>query len=277
MYHCDWRALLPVVDAAGGCDLLCVDAPYGERTHSGHDGVLNRGQYKGGRAPGSLRDSAERRSLDYAPWTDDDVVAFCEAWCPRTRGWFIAITDHSLAPVWQREMARHHPPGQAESGCGDARWEARYTFAPLPFVAPGSRVRLVGDGPALWAVWVVVSRPRYEPYSKWGSLPGAYVLPSGYGGALPVVGGKPIWLLSELVKDYSRPGDLCVDPTCGAGTLAVAALREGRRAIVGDALKEHADLAAQWIKHPHRPAPTGKAPKEKPGQIAIPFARMGES
>ena len=73
---------------------------------------------------------------------------------------------------------------------------------------------------------------------------------------MPVVGGKPIWLIQRLVEDYSHPGDLCVDPCCGAGTLAAAAIRTGRRAIIGDSMREHADLAALWIKHPWRPAPS---------------------
>jgi site-specific DNA-methyltransferase (adenine-specific) len=40
---------------------------------------------------------------------------------------------------------------------------------------------------------------------------------------------KPLDLLRWLVRTYSNPGDLIVDPFAGGGTTAVAALVEGRR------------------------------------------------
>jgi DNA modification methylase len=50
--------------------------------------------------------------------------------------------------------------------------------------------------------------------------------------------------MERLVEYYSRPGDLVCDPCCGAGTALLAALRTGRRAVGGDAMREHAELAA---------------------------------
>ena len=170
----------------------------------------------------------------------------------RTRGWFVSLTDHVLSPAWEAALA--------EAG--------RYVFAPLPYVAPGSRVRLLGDGPSNWTTWIVVARPRTAEMAKWGTLAGAYVLPPGMKVNLPVIGGKPIWLGCALVRDYSRPGDLVVDPCCGAGTFGVAALREGRRAILGDIDESRIALAAQWITAPWRPAPTDKEAPESP-QVSL--------
>jgi site-specific DNA-methyltransferase (adenine-specific) len=48
---------------------------------------------------------------------------------------------------------------------------------------------------------------------------------------LLVVGGKPLWLMRELVKDYSRPGELVADCCAGGATTLIAASLEGRRAI----------------------------------------------
>jgi site-specific DNA-methyltransferase (adenine-specific) len=69
---------------------------------------------------------------------------------------------------------------------------------------------------------------------------------------MAVVGGKPLWLMERLVEDYSRPGDLVVDPCCGAGTTLLAALRTGRRAIGGDVLREHAEIAARRVMQPQQ-------------------------
>ena len=40
---------------------------------------------------------------------------------------------------------------------------------------------------------------------------------------------KPVDLLRWLVRSYSRPGDLVIDPFAGSGSTGVAALAEGRR------------------------------------------------
>jgi hypothetical protein len=257
VHNLDWRALLDVVPK---CDALIVDAPYSERTHAGHDdGTMSAERARDvatrrlTRSDGNAWEVAYaeriargevpgRRTINYGAWSDGDVHAFVREWSARTQGWMVSITDHILAFVWA------------------AAFEAvgRYVFAPLPFVAPGSRVRLTGDGPSTWTCWIVVARPRNRTFASWGTLPGAYVLPEGHGGKLPVVGGKPLWLMSQLVEHYSRPGDLVVDPCCGAGTTLVAALRAGRRAIGGDVNAEHAELARLWTANPHLSAPRGE-------------------
>jgi DNA modification methylase len=62
------------------------------------------------------------------------------------------------------------------------------------------------------------------------------------------VGGKPLWLMSRLVEDYSRPGDLICDPVAGGFATGKAAVSVGRKFIGGDVLEEHAQLGAAWAK-----------------------------
>ncbi len=228
VYHATWQQLAKVV---GQVDTLIVDAPYSERTHAGHDAGTGKPDRDLMRSNGESYGAAVRRTIDYAAWGPADVADFVEAWCRRTVGWFVTITDHVLSPTWFAEFDR----------CG------RYAFAPMPFVAPGSRVRLSGDGPSNWTTWIVVARPRTKEAAKWGTLPGAYVLPPGHSERMQVVGGKPAWLMERLVSDYSRPGDLVADPCCGAGTTLTAAVRVGRRAVGGDMKREHAEMAARAV------------------------------
>lgn len=64
----------------------------------------------------------------------------------------------------------------------------------------------------------------------WGSLPGYYLMnrdASDRGER--IVGGKPPSLISAIMRDYSRPGDLVCDPFSGGGTTGVVAARLGRR------------------------------------------------
>jgi hypothetical protein len=248
VFHATWDALHETIVEQGGClDALITDAPYSSKTHAGHDdGVAHaigmrdyakretsRGEDKDRRYAlrKAERSGQHRRALTYDAWTANDVSRFVASWSPLTRGWFVSITDDSLAPAWAAALEA----------------QGRYVFAYVPFVAPGSRVRLSGDGPSAWTCWIVVARPRTPEFSRWGTLPGAYVLPPGYAERMPVVGGKPLWLMERLVEDYSRPGDLVCDPCCGAGTTLEAALRTGRLAVGGDAMLEHAELAAKRV------------------------------
>ena len=58
---------------------------------------------------------------------------------------------------------------------------------------------------------------------------------------------KPLALLELLVKAHTRPGDLVVDLFSGSGTTAVAAIRSGRHAIVGDIGVEGIRVTAERI------------------------------
>jgi site-specific DNA-methyltransferase (adenine-specific) len=155
------------------------------------------------------------------------------------RSWFVTITDDVLAPVWKAEL----------------RAVGRYVFQPLPFLEMGKQPRLTGDGPASWACWIVVARPMSQEYLGWGSLPGGYVLPVGIGASDRVIkGGKPLWLMRALVRDYSRPGDLVCDPCAGAGTTLQAALIEGRSAIGAELDPATHALAMRRLSRGYTPA-----------------------
>ena len=220
-----WQDVLPDVE----CDALITDPPYSARTHEGHNGTVGRG--------------GKRRVIDYALWGAEDVAAFVASWAPRTRGWFVAFTSHDLAPVYASELERL----------------GRYVFAPLPWVAHGSRVRLSGDGPSSWTCWIVVARPRNAEFMRWGTLPGAYLYGAHNHATLAhgaqqerVIGGKPLDLMRAIVRDYSRPGDLVCDPCAGGGTTLLAACLEGRRSIGAEMDQEtHAKATARL--HPEMP------------------------
>lgn len=137
-----------------------------------------------------------------------------------------------LASAWRAEMERH----------------GRTTFAPIPCVMRGMTVRLAGDGPSSWAVWLNVSRPK--SLSKWGTLDGAYV--TGPGERVHV-GGKPLALMRAIVRDYTKPGDLIVDPCAGAASTLIAALAEGRSAIGAEVDTSTYELAQRRLANGYTP------------------------
>ena len=97
-------------DESGHLVHVITDPPYSDRTHRGHDAGSS---------------GAGRRELGYAALTPADVWTIADAFAACADGWIVWMTDHVLAPVIEKELT-------------GAR---RYTFAPLPYFAPGSRVQ----------------------------------------------------------------------------------------------------------------------------------------
>jgi hypothetical protein len=184
-------------------DALISDPPYGTRTHEGHD--------DGAEQVVSVTGQTVRRSLSYWWFSESDVAELVEFFAPRVRGWMCFMTSHDLIPAYERAMEA----------------TGRYVFAPVPIFQ--KRPRLLGDGPANWTIYMVVSRPRTVEFSRWGCLPGHYESHCEKGA--PVVGAKPVSLLRRIVSDYTKPNDLIVDPCSGGGSTLLAARLEGRRAI----------------------------------------------
>jgi hypothetical protein len=229
-------------------DALIFDAPYSFRTHNGHAAgklTSDRARAFAIKQQANGHDSAEiryaakavdRNPLDYEPLDADKIATFCKLWVPLCRGWVVSVTDDALAPMWMAEL---------ESA-------GLYAFSPLPLVETGSRVRMTGDGPSNWTCWIVVARPKTREFASWGTLPGAYVQAAerdinSAGGSDRIVGGKPLRSMCGLVRDYSRRGDLIIDPFLGGGTTILAAKQLGRKAIGIECSEERAKLSAKRI------------------------------
>lgn len=194
--HADWRSMDVMVDAT------ITDPPYGGTTHKGHDA-------------GGPQITPTRRAITYDPWTPEEVQAFVRYWAPRTAGWMACFCSHDLIEPYQ----------DAYRSCG------RYAFSPVSVIQ--KRPRLLGDGPASWTIYLMVSRPASRAWQKWRCLPGSYAAKLERGA--PIVGAKPLSLMRDIVRDYSSPGDLVCDPCAGWGSTLIAAHELGRKAIGCDA------------------------------------------
>lgn len=221
LFHATYTQLADVVRpgfsvSGSGVDALIVDAPYSEKTHDG----ASVGE--------DTKDGNTRSALDYKHWTPADVRAFVETWAPLVRGWWVSMTDDGLAPHWRAEYER----------------AGLYAFATVPAVIRNMTVRIQGDGPSSESVSIMVARPRTQAFARWGTLRGWYFGPRE---PQDVIGGKPGWLVRELLEHYTRRGDLVVDPCCGGGTLGVAAIATKRRALLGDQDLTHVAKAQRAI------------------------------
>jgi site-specific DNA-methyltransferase (adenine-specific) len=64
---------------------------------------------------------------------------------------------------------------------------------------------------------------------------------------------KPIELFAYLIRTYTQPGDLVLDPVAGSGTTAIAARNEGRHFICGDSSAEYVAIARNRLAEPFTP------------------------
>lgn len=192
-----WQDVLADV---GECDALITDPPYSPRTHEGQ------------RTGSSIR----MPTIGYTSITKEECEEFAQAWSRRSRWWAVIFCDH-LAFQWH------------EAAWSAAGW---LVFAPL-LVKMNPTPRFSGDGPAFGLEFIMAARRRTSE-RKSGSLPAYYETMCGLAGEGQrsiVPGAKQVDVMRALVRDYTRPGDLIVDPCAGGGTTLLAAAIEGRRAI----------------------------------------------
>lgn len=64
---------------------------------------------------------------------------------------------------------------------------------------------------------------------------------------------KPVALFEYLIRTYTQPGDLVLDPYCGSGTTALAARNTGRRFVCGDTSAEYVAIARDRLRMPFEP------------------------
>jgi site-specific DNA-methyltransferase (adenine-specific) len=78
---------------------------------------------------------------------------------------------------------------------------------------------------------------------------------------------KPVALFEYLIKTYTLPGDLILDPFAGSGTTLIAARNTGRRYIGGDITPEYVATAKHRLAEPFTPP---MFPDDKPASEPLP-------
>lgn len=219
---------LEVMPGVGAVDHVISDPPYEALLHEMKNSL--RGRIRNDRGP-------DLQGLDF-----DSIDAIREpvvmTVAPICKGWFIAFCTPE----------------------GVARWADTINASPMKYkracvwVKPDSTPQLNGQGPGQGAENFVVAWCG-EGYSRWnaGGKRGVYthlVNNRERTGLHPTE--KPRRLMSELVADFTQPGQLICDPFMGSGTTGVAAVMAGR-SFVGIELNEtYFDIACRRIEDAQR-------------------------
>lgn len=224
LYLGDAVELLPKI---GRVDHVIGDPPYEASLHAAKANVS------------ALRTDTgpELKAIDFAPIDEirERVVDLVAANCD---GWFIAFCTIE----------------------GVAKWADAINASPLKYkraciwIKPDSTPQLNGQGPAQGAECFVVAWGG-AGHAKWnaGGKRGVYthlVNNAERTGLHPTE--KPRRLMSEIIADFTAPGELVCDPFMGSGTTGVAAVRAGRRFIGIELNPTYFDLACKRIEDAQR-------------------------
>lgn len=225
-----WQDVLTDVE----CDAVITDPPYSERTHLGQRSTQAN--------QADAWTTSPRTAIDYGSIDKAFCVDLLDAF--GAVKWIVAFGDH-ISVGWF---------------AGAADRAGRYTFAPIPWCKPDAAPRMQNDGPPTSAEFVHVSRARTkQAIDVIVKQPkGHYVMGTRpYRADQVVIGGKPVPLMREIVRSYSRPGDLVCDPCAGGGTTLLAAVMEGRRAIGAECDPETFEKAVERLRRGFTPALPG--------------------
>jgi len=212
------------------CDALICDPPYLSAKDS--DTAWQRGTERGKRTGRGF-------SMPYDGASPDMLIDLCE-WSRRVLGWCVFFNDFDGAILIRSTLL-----SMGAVVAEPIAWVKPKTMSP----PRGSNIL-----PEKGTEFVICA--RHKKMSTWHThLPGSY---SGPASVQPkdigITGAKPISLMRAIVRDYSRPGDLVVDPFCGSGTTALACAMEGRRCVTSEMDRAHYEIARKRLTRGYQPS-----------------------
>jgi site-specific DNA-methyltransferase (adenine-specific) len=217
LYLGDCREILPTLE---GVRHIITDPPYEDELH---------------KAMGSIRRNDGREMVQDLGFeginaTREDIAA---AIVKAAEGWLIVFTLAEGVRAWR-------DPIQAAGG----KWDTT-----LAWIKPDASPRFNGQGAARGFECAVTAWCG-KGYRSWnaGGKRGIYThcVNVGRQGEHPTE--KPLSLMAEILRDYTKPGELICDPFCGSGTTGVAAVKSGCRFVGIERDEKWFDLSRRRIQ-----------------------------
>lgn len=237
--------------ADGSVDHVICDPPFESEAHTlQRRTIRGSGKHDGGESPNGKIAVVE--ALSFPPITEAERNGIAVHAARLARRWVIVFCQAEAVAVWRDSLQR--------AGLS-------YRRAGI-WVKPDAQPQLSGDRPGMGYESMVFAHAPGKSRWNCGGKVGVYVHNKNEADAKQHPTQKPLALMEALVRDFTDPGDLVLDPFAGSGTTGVACKRLGRR-FVGwerdpkfhaaavkrlDAAREQMTIPLAWAKKPKQSA-----------------------
>ncbi len=184
-------------------DHVITDPPYEAEAHTL------------GRRHGKPGGGAEEAPLDFAPIGQEQRAQAAWFIASATMRWCLVFCQAEALTLWRDALA---------AGGG-----LQYKRACV-WIKPGAAPQFTGDRPGMGYETIVACHAHGKSRWNGGGLHGVFEFPPETGERVHMT-QKPVALMEKLIRLFTDPGDLILDPFAGSGTTGVAAIRLGRRFI----------------------------------------------
>jgi site-specific DNA-methyltransferase (adenine-specific) len=200
-------------------DVVITDPPYEAEAHTSQRLVARGG--------GTL----EVEPISFPPITEEERAASAAHAARIARRWILVFCQVEAAMKWRATLE-------------DAGAVYKRT---CQWVKPDGKPQYSGDRPGIGYESIVACHAPGR--SKWngGGSHGVFIVNKGGDPRTGHQTQKPLALMELLVRLFSNPGDLILDPFAGSGTTGVAALRLGRRFIGWEMNPQYVEVARKRL------------------------------
>jgi hypothetical protein len=226
-------------------DVVCTDPPYSEHTHAK---VRRGGSFH---APDVTTGGPKRPVISTSVVLGFDSLsvetreAAAREFARLAKRWILVFSDTESAHLWRESLE-----GNGLEYVRTCFWDKE-----------GGTPQFTGDRPGIGCEAITVAHRRGRKRWNGGGKRGIYRVAIESGERIHTT-QKPLELIEALVRDFTDPGELILDPFAGSGTLHAAAKRLGRRAIGWEineawhaAAVRRIDAAREQFQLPRMPRP----------------------
>lgn len=211
---------LEVMKTLGNVDHVISDPPYEDELHK----AIGRIRRNDG------REMISDLGFDGVNSSRSEIAKECVR---LSNGWAILFTLAEGVRAWRDELQSNG---------------AKYDTC-IAWVKPDSTPRMNGQGPARGFECAVTAWCA-KGYRSWnaGGKRGVYTHNTNSKerhGKHPTE--KPVSLMIELIQDFTKPGQVILDPFMGSGTTGVACARRGRGVVGIEMNEEYFEIACERI------------------------------
>lgn len=217
-------------------DHVITDPPYSEHVHQ-----KSRRGLSGTHRPDGKNEISERRELGFEPITLEQMQATIVQLARLTERWALIFSDIESSSLWRTGFAaiEHLTKIEYVRTCA--------------WVKVNGAPQFTGDRPAVGFEAVNAFHGKAKRWNG-GGKPGVYSFPiamdrdrSGRDRRVHTA-QKPLALMEALIRDFTDPGELVIDPFAGSGTTGVACRRLGRRFLGWEINAKYHDIACKRIE-----------------------------